>query len=212
MCRLLIVKSDAPFLPREHLDPFAEIARRCRVYQGHGWGCAWIDEGGWQLHKSIRPIWDDDVSPFPRTRVLVAHARSAFRDEGIAVENNMPFFDGRRVFVFNGEIRGVRIEEAGRIGAEKIFNYIKRFDRGDLEAAIARGTRIIVRRAAFLRAMNMAIVDAERACVSTRFSEDPDYFTLHVRRDEGGFRICSEEYGSVGGWEPIANGALKVFQ
>jgi len=36
----------------------------------------------------------------------VAHARSAFEDKDIVVENNMPFTDGERVFIFNGELRG----------------------------------------------------------------------------------------------------------
>ena len=46
--------------------------------------------------------------------------------KGIKIENNMPFTGGNYVYVFNGELRGVRIKEKGRIGAEKIFNYINR--------------------------------------------------------------------------------------
>ena len=69
----------------------------------------------------MRPIWEDDWRPPGRTTLLLAHARSAFRDEGIRVENNMPFHDGERGFIFNGELRGVRIRERGRIGAEKVY-------------------------------------------------------------------------------------------
>ena len=48
----------------------------------------------------------------------------------------MPFTNGDRVFIFNGELRGVRVKADGRIGAEKIFNYILRFDKGDLNQAV----------------------------------------------------------------------------
>jgi len=49
----------------------------------------------------------------------------------------MPFYRGERVFVFNGELRGVRLRVPGRIGAEKIFNLIEGRDAGDLDAALA---------------------------------------------------------------------------
>ena len=90
---------------------------------------------------------------FDRTTLLVAHARSAFRDEGIVVDNNMPFYDGERVFIFNGELRGVRLRETGRIGAEKVFNFIRLFDRGDPLAAVRRALPIIERRTRYVRAM-----------------------------------------------------------
>lgn len=90
----------------EHLAAFTRVARNSREYQGHGWGCAWLEDGRWRLYHDIRPIWEDDWRPPGRTTLLLAHARSAFRDEGIRVENNMPFHDGERVFIFNGELHG----------------------------------------------------------------------------------------------------------
>ena len=111
MCRLLAVRAGSPFAITPHLEKFASISRHSKEYQGHGWGCAYQDmEGAWQIYKNINPIWEDDLSVFPDTRLLVAHARSAFEDRDIVIENNMPFFDGRTVFVFNGELRGVRIK------------------------------------------------------------------------------------------------------
>lgn len=95
--------------------------------------------GQWQIYRNIRPVWEDDFSSLPDTTLLVAHARSAFEDKDIVVENNMPFSDGKAVFVFNGELRGVKIKEEGRIGAEKIFNFIRRFDSGDPLAALKKG-------------------------------------------------------------------------
>ena len=84
-------------------------------------------------------MWDADTRQFPASRLFLVHARSAYRDEGIVVENNMPFYDEDAVFIFNGELHGVRIKEEGRIGAEKIFRVIKRFYRSDLGQALRQG-------------------------------------------------------------------------
>ncbi|RPJ85234.1 MAG: hypothetical protein EHM13_01710, partial [Acidobacteria bacterium] len=116
MCRLLALTAAAPFAIPDHLRLFADVARTSREYQGHGWGCAWYEADAWHTYHSILPIWEDDLSVFGEARILMAHARSAFRDEGIAVENNMPFLASPLAFIFNGELRGVRIAEKGRTG------------------------------------------------------------------------------------------------
>ena len=183
MCRLLYVRSGSTFAIREHLEIFADISKNSSEYQGHGWGCAWIRDGKWQLYHDIRPVWEDDVRKFGDTTLLLAHARSAFKDEGIRVENNMPFFDGRHVFIFNGELQGVRIREEGRIGAEKVFNYVKRFDKGDMLDSIERGVAVIEKRTRYVRAMNFIMAGLDSAYLATVFSEDPDYFQLHRRRE-----------------------------
>ena len=206
MCRLLMVRGERAFDPEPHLDAIAAIARDSREYQGHGWGCAWLDAGQWQTYHNIAPIWEDERPLLPHTRLLVAHARSAFRDEGIVVENNMPFGDGRFVFAFNGELRGVRIKADGRIGAEKIFNYVKRFDKGDMHAALTRGTDVITKRTRYVRAMNIVMASAEQALVSSHFGEDPDYFQMHTRTQDGVEVVCSEIYPGTDGWAAVPNG------
>lgn len=200
----------------EHLAAFTRIARDSREYQGHGWGCAWLEDGRWRLYRNIRPIWEDGWRPPGRTTLLLAHARSAFRDEGIRVENNMPFHDGERVFIFNGELHGVRIKERGRIGAEKVFNFVKRFDRGDFRLALERGLEVIRRRTRYLRAMNLIVADtARRVHLATDFREDPEYFQMHATRPGDARVICSEPYPghSRGGpdWTPIPNGTVATF-
>ncbi len=214
MCRLLLLSHPAGVDPAAHLDRFRELSRDSREYQGHGWGCAWLDDDRrWRLYHDIRPVWEDTDPVFPRTRLFVAHARSAFRDEGIAVENNMPFSDGENVFAFNGELRGVRIREAGRIGAEKIFNYIKRFDRGDMGAAVARGVEIIRSKTRYVRAMNFFLAGRDNVYIYSLFNEDPDYFQLREAEMEGARVICSEPYpGSGCAWRPIPNGSLETLR
>lgn len=212
MCRLLCVSSDRPFEMGAHLEQLARIARDSREYQGHGWGCAWREDGAWRLHHDIRPVWEDPARPRGPTTLLVAHARSAFRDEGIRVENNMPFFDGRHVFVFNGELRGVRIKEEGRIGAEKIFNYVKRFDRGDMHEALRRGLDVIDRRTRHVRAMNVIMASAEQVLAACRFSEDPDYFQLRRRERGGELVLGSEPYPGETDWARIGNGEVEAYR
>ncbi|MCG8607921.1 class II glutamine amidotransferase, partial [bacterium] len=138
MCRLLLVRSQKPFSIREHLIQFSKISENSKEYQGHGWGCAYLHNQEWKLYKNIRPVWEDDLNGFGKTSLLLAHARSAFKNQQIAIENNMPFFNDRFMFIFNGELHGVRIKETGRTGAEKIFNYFRRFDTGDPLQALRR--------------------------------------------------------------------------
>ncbi len=211
MCRLLCIRGRAPFEIRPHLETFAGIARDSREYQGHGWGCAWLTDDGFEHYHNIKPVWEDKKRDFGATRLFLAHARSAFKDEGIRVENNMPFGDDEHVFIFNGELRGVRIKEAGRIGAEKIFNYIKRFDKGNTLEALERALGVIKKRTRYIRALNLIM--ASRNCVfaASHFSEDPDYFQMHTMDKNGLAIICSQAYPDEQGWQRFANRAVTAF-
>ncbi len=118
MCRILYARADSEFSIAEMLRPFAELSRASREFQGHGWGCAWREGDHWRQYHDIRPIWEDDLEQFGGSNLLLVHARSAFRDEGIVVENNMPFSDGESMFIFNGELRGVRIKSHPLFGTQ----------------------------------------------------------------------------------------------
>ena len=200
---------------QDHLEAFAAIARDSKEYQGHGWGCAWFSDG-WHTYHNVAPVWEDPRRPGGRARLLLAHARSAFRDEGICVENNMPFFDGELAYIFNGELRGVRIRERGRIGAEKIFNFIKRFDRGDTRLALERGLEVVARRTRCLRAANVIMADSrQRVYLANIFNEDPDYYRMWTTTMGSVLVVSSEPYaGSAQNaeWAPLTNGDVMVFQ
>jgi len=211
MCRLLYVRASAPFAIRDHLEVFADISKNSPEFQGHGWGCAWVRDGEWHLHHNIEPVWEDDLTGFGSTTLLVAHARSAFRDEGICVENNMPFFDGRNVFIFNGELQGVRIREQGRIGAEKIFNYVKRFDEDDVFESVKRGVKVIQKRTRYVRALNFIMASLDSTYLTTVFGENPGYFQLHRRCDSDMDRICSVAYPGEHGWQVIDNNTVAAL-
>lgn len=208
MCRLLMVRGETELDPATYLGQFREISRQSREYQGHGWGCAWLAQNGhWQFYRNLNPVWEDETNNFPETRLFIAHARSAFRDEGICIENNMPFSDGNTVFVFNGELQGVRIREEGRIGAEKIYNYLKRFDRGDLGAAVSRGIGVIDKRTRYIRAMNIFLAESNAVHVVSWFGEEPEYFQMRQAIDHRAHIICSMplDLASQPEWHRIPN-------
>lgn len=211
MCRILYVRSEEKFEISEQLKKFAEISRESKEYQGHGWGCAFQVNGEWQHYHNISPIWEDDLTQFTDTKVLIAHARSAFQDKDILVENNMPFYDDNYVFVFNGELQGVRIKEEGRIGAEKIFNFIKRFDKGDPEAMLKKGVELIIKKTSYVRAMNIIIAVNDRAIVSSYYSEDPEYFTVSFKQEENRITICSTPFAGENDWQKIDNNSVRVL-
>ena len=211
MCRLLFVKSEQPFLIRDYLQPFAEISKNSKEYQGHGWGCAFLENDGWKHYKNIKPVWEDNPVQFGQTKLLIAHARSAFRDQDIRVENNMPFYNGKLVYIFNGELHGVKIREAGRIGAEKIFNFILRFYNGDALSAMQRAIPIIRKRSQYIRAMNIIITDGKSVSISTEFNEDFKYFTMHYKRTGETLTICSDPFPGETDWKPIKNKTIRKF-
>ena len=212
MCRLFAIRHPEKIDMTPYLEQFARLAKQSPEYQGHGWGLAYRVEGReWAHDKTITPIWEDDLSRFPPTDMLIAHARSAFRDEGIVVDNNMPFYDDDCIFIFNGELQGVRIREEGRIGAEKIFNFIKRFNRqGDLGAALQKGVEQLHKRSRYVRAMNIIMTDKERFYVASSYAERPDYFQM-AAQEAGGVIICSDPFPGESGWRPIPNHSFQVF-
>jgi predicted glutamine amidotransferase len=198
---MIVVKGKRKFSITKHLSKFSKIANKSKEYQGHGWGCSWLDKGIWKHYKNINPIWKDDLNKFGETQLLVAHARSAFQNKGIRIENNMPFCKDDSIFVFNGELRGVRIKEEGRIGAEKIFNIIRKF--GINVEGFVESTNFIESRSKFVKALNFIIVNKEKIVVNSFFNEDPEYFTLYLK-NENETIVCSEPY-SEDGWIAIPN-------
>ena len=208
MCRLLAVRDVDPFPISDQLRALATIARDSKEFQGDGWGCTWWDGEAWQAYHSITPIWDDGLDRFGRTRVLVAHARSAFRNEGVAVENNMPFVAGDVAFAFNGELRGVRLAVPGRIGAEKLFGVLRRLGGDRTGAALRHAVDVVVRRTGYVRAMNFVLASGETIRIVSRFSEDPAYFTMYRKETATRQAVCSEAFAGDAGWLPIPNGTV----
>lgn len=210
MCRLLVIKSEKEIEISSALTRFADKCRQSKEYQGHGWGCAYLDNG-WRSYKNINPIWEEDFEKFGSTKILLAHARSAFEDKDIVIENNMPFQNNNQIFIFNGELQGVRIRQKGRIGAEKIFNYIQRFHKGDLKQAISKAVKIIRKRTKYVKAMNFIILDKtdNNIYLSVNFNERPEYFTMYESK-ENGLQLCSIKLDDS--FDKIPNNLVRCYK
>jgi predicted glutamine amidotransferase len=211
MCRLLAVKAAELFEIAPYLARFAEVARASTEYQGDGWGCAWRRDGEWQLLRSVRPIWEESSVDLGATTFLLAHARSAFGTQGPMIEHTMPFVAGPLAFAFNGELRGVRLQAPGRIGAEKLFNLTRRLTNGDPGHGLARAAALVRSRSEYVRAMNVLLADGERLHVHSFFSEQPDYFTLHAQRRDGRTVVCSAPFAGDGDWRQLPNATQEVL-
>ena len=212
MCRLLYIQNKEQFDPIPHLQAFAEMAKNSLEYQGHGWGSAFIIHNDWEYYKNINPIWEHAFDNFPKVKTILVHARSAYKDEGIFIENNMPFYDENYVFIFNGELQGVKIKSEGRIGAEKIFNYLKRFEnQKDMLNSFKKGLKIIEKRTEYIKAMNIIIATKTNAFISSLHNERSEYFTLRKFEDKNKKIICSEPYSLIDNWTPIENGSFLLL-
>ncbi len=209
MCRLLYVRSDDPVNTMSYLTEFAATAKNSPEYQGHGWGCAWIESGRWRTYHNVDPIWTDECAVIPDSNHFVAHARSAYRNEGIGARNNMPFRQDDQIFIFNGELHGVRLYIEGRIGAEKVFNFVRRYDDGDTLGAIETAVGNLRKKSRYIRAMNFIVADLQSAWLSSEFNEDPEYFQMHERLDGGVHIISSSPFPGQSDWLPIANNTVR---
>jgi glutamine amidotransferase len=210
MCRFLAVHDRRPFAVGDPLRRLATIARNSSEYQGDGWGCAWLQDGQWRSYRNLRPIWEDDLDRFDHTTMLLAHARSAFRNEGLDVDNNMPFQDDGTVFVFNGELRGVRIHAPGRIGADKLFHFLLRSGGDCSVRGIRKSVEIVKKRSRYIRAMNFVLAGRDALVVHSYFNEAPEYFTLHRKLAGTRMLVCSDAWPGDMGWTPLPNDHLEV--
>ena len=206
MCRILGLQADEPVDAVPWIEAFGRRCRDSEEFQGHGWGMSWQEHGRWRRYRSIRPIWEDSVE-LPATRLVLVHARRAFRDEGIMVENNMPFLSADLAFAFNGELHGVRLSAPGATGAARLLYLLERFSAaagGDTLGALARLDALIALRSDYVRALNIVVSDGRSVFINTRYSENQDYFTLHTASvaAQRGMRMVSSERISTGEVEP----------
>ena len=129
----------------------------------------------------------------------------------IIIDNNMPFQKMEWMYIFNGELQGVRIREQGRSGAAKIFNFIMRFHKGDMEKAVSKGMGIIQKRSRYIRATNLIIANKTGAWVYSLFNQDTDYFTMYYKKYDEKIIVCSEPFRDQKNWVKIKNHSLEVY-
>lgn len=213
MCRFIIIKSAKDFSPLNHLKEFSKICRSSEEFQGHGWGICYLSDGEWKGHKSIKPIWEEEdiFTSFPKTRIFVAHARSAFGEDTISLENTQPLQYREWLFVFNGEIRGVKLSVEGSTGAHKIFNLIKNYLKNSaLEEAILKTKDLIEKNSKYVKALNLGLVNKRNAYMLCRYNEQREYFTIYYHKEYDMSIVCSQSYGGYD-FKPMNNNQIIII-
>ena len=232
MCRIAIKSNkNQVFDPKAHLELFSHISKNSKEFQGHGWGTTYKlpedlqtnSHSTFSTYKNIKPIWQDKESwdSLPQTPLIIVHARSAFEDKGIIIENNMPFEDENFSFIFNGELRGVKIREEGRIGAEKIFNFIKKFIKlkKDTKLGFETALKLIKIKTEFIRGLNIILLEknTNKLFVTNNFNDkEPDYYQMYERtvpfKDSTMTIISSDPYNfKQEGWTKLETGKVIEF-
>lgn len=204
MCRFLIVKSKDQIDTQSLLQDFALMCKKSRTAdgdrQGDGWGVAWINEADdWEFSKSLKPIWRDTdrFVKIPKTKMLVAHARSAtFPNQKGVIEYNQPFVDGKFCFVFNGHIGGVKLPQKveGKIGAQKLWNLLKTsIEKGDrLPKALEEIRDLVKSNSKNVLGMNIGLTDGKTITATCNYSQNEDYFSLRHFTNKAISIVCSE--------------------
>lgn len=198
MCRFLMIKSKDTFDTVTHLENFSELCRNSEEFQGDGWGVCYLSGIEWKCFKSLKPIWEEHTrfKKIPKTKMLIVHARSAFQDKGPDPEFTQPFVDDNLVFVFNGEISGVRLKAIGKNGAQKIFSLVKtqlKSSDWNVKDALEQTTSLIEKYSSNIKALNIGISDKDKLVALCKYTERDKYFGLHYF--DGDLKIiCSKPY------------------
>lgn len=203
MCRFLIARSPAPFLPAELMTAFAEMVEASRAPDGDrqkdGWGIGWIDQNRrWQVHKSIHPIWEDGEFFFciPASRIFLVHARSAsFPGQQVNPAYNQPFVMGAYGFVFNGLLQGVSlpVPVSGEIGSQKIWTLLsKKLLRLPPVLSLEETARYLSQHSRRIQALNIGLCDQTNFYMFSRFEDSTDYYRLWFHDSLPLKLVCSE--------------------
>ena len=97
--------------------------------------------------------------------------------------------------------------------AEKVFNYIKRLHKGNLQAAISKALEILEKRSKYIRAMNLMMVTTatKQVHVLSYYNESPDYFTLFEHEDDDTSIISSVPLSSEKNWQTMPNRSIREY-
>lgn len=211
MCRFLVVKSSQKQNHQKLINQFSLMCQKSKTldgdWQGDGWGLVWLDqENNWQRYRSLKPVWKDkENQKVPETNMLMVHARSAtFKTQLGNLSFNQPYIKNKSAFVFNGHVRGVRLNQkvAGKVGAEKIFNLILRQNSHSPAKAIKKVHQLINSKAEQIHGFNLGLTDKKYFYVFSDFTEGEEYFSIRSYNSKKLKMICSEEFGSFN-WKKV---------
>lgn len=208
MCRFFLIKSNRKISIEKWGRLFAYECKRSKEWQGDGWGIAWLNESGeWEIQKSTNPIWEEikKMKSLPPSLIFVIHARSSsYEKDKNNIEFNQPFLEDKIAFVFNGFIKGVKLNVPGMIGSEKIFYIFKNYLKNHpIPEALLRVKEKIYKSAREIVALNVGICDKENVYAFCNFSTDDEYYTIHY--------ICGKELKIISSM-PVGSVKFKTMK
>jgi predicted glutamine amidotransferase len=220
MCRFLLAKSKDSLRPEGLLKEFAAMCQRSHApdgdWQGDGWGVAWQIDKSWKIHKSLSPIWEDldKFATIPQTNLFVVHARSVgFPQHKNNLRFNQPYLHNNLCFVFNGMIRGVKLQRVlgGTIGAQKLFSLlIEEMKTKNAKESLKKLDHAMLNNSKQVEGMNVGLVSDDNFYILCEYSIHPSYFTLQYYKDETIALVCSEKIGTYN-WETMSKGEILVL-
>ncbi len=219
MCRFLIIKSENVFNPQKYLEDFTDMAQKSRTpekdKQEDGWGVTWRLKGDWQSKKNLKPIWEcrKSFGDIKSAKLLMVHARSAsFEIHKRNLEFNQPFTDGELAFVFNGLVKGVKLEREveGKIGAKKIFNLVRELKNNDLKQSLLTIHDLLENSSRKIKGLNIGLATENKIAALCAYGQNRNYFTLYHYNKDGLSVIASEPVGNHS-FKTMKNNQVQVY-
>lgn len=194
MCRFLLYSSKDVKPVSNILIDFAKMCKDSKNEQKDGWGAMYRSGDELILQKSLNPIWEDaNKVEIPDTNFLLLHARWGHGAWTLGdIKNNQPFYKDEYLFAFNGNLKRVKIEIPGRIGAEKILNLLLReTGSSSPEEGMTKAVQIMKEKAQIIKAINFLFLKGSTCYAHSYYTIDPDYFDLRLWEDKDSWIISS---------------------
>jgi hypothetical protein len=204
MCRFLLYNSAEKKDINPLMNDFSQMCKDSKNFQGDGWGVIYKDGDELILHRSLNPIWEDDFE-LPNTEFALFHARFAHGASTKGdVENNQPFHKDGSLFVFNGLLRRVSLDIPGKIGAEKVLNFV-------LQEGVENAVSEMVEHSALVKSINFLLIQGQTCIANCYHSIDPEYFELRKYQSDEELLITSYDLPSWD-FDRIKHGEVQEFE
>ncbi len=194
MCRFVAVISKKPFETAEYINMLKHQARYGkRAPHKDGWGAYIRKENGDILHKETVPVWLSSAT-FPRSYILMAHARKKGRGAKVAICNTHPFVCGDAVFMHNGVIKIVKHPLAkGDTDSESAFLTLLSSDLDEFKKRLKTFAETHE-----YRALNFVMLYDAKLIVVRSANANADYYSIYFKREGDKIVISTElEHGEA---------------
>jgi predicted glutamine amidotransferase len=190
---------------------------------GGGWGIAYLNNGKWVIHKSLKAIFDDpNIDSFRniKTNLVVLHARYATMGN-ICLENTHPFHVYREefgdvVFCHNGTIEGEipycsTFKTKGTTDSERLFYSLlteMREGKNEVESIWKN-----MERHKDCKGINFIMVMKDKSFISVKENIVPRYYQMKSTDYKGMAVVSSERLPTLpnASWRGFNQGDVVVL-